>query len=31
MKHILVVGRTACGKTTLLQRLMEQPISYKKT
>lgn len=31
MKHILVVGRTASGKTTLLQRLMDQPISYKKT
>ena len=31
MKHIIVVGRTACGKTTLLQRLMEEPIEYKKT
>lgn len=31
MRHIIVVGRTACGKTTLLQRLMEEPIEYKKT
>ena len=31
MRHIIVVGRTACGKTTLLQRLMEQPIEYRKT
>ena len=31
MRHIIVVGRTACGKTTLLQRLMEEPIEYRKT
>lgn len=31
MRHILVVGRTASGKTTLLQRLMDEPITYKKT
>ncbi len=31
MKHILVVGRIACGKTTLLQRLHDEQIHYKKT
>lgn len=30
-RHVLVVGRIACGKTTLLQRLHNEEIHYKKT
>ena len=30
-KHILVIGRIGCGKTTLLQRLHDEEIHYKKT
>ena len=31
MKRILLAGRSGCGKTTLMQRLQQQPIAYKKT
>lgn len=31
MKKLLLVGRSGCGKTTLMQRLKNQPIEYKKT
>lgn len=28
---IMLVGRTGCGKTTITQRLLEQPLVYQKT
>ena len=31
MKKVLMVGNVACGKTTLLQALDNQPLDYKKT
>ena len=31
MKKVLMVGNVACGKTTLLQALDNQPLEYKKT
>ena len=31
MKKILLIGRTECGKTTLVQRLNGQALKYEKT
>ena len=31
MKKIILIGRSECGKTTLIQALNGQPIQYKKT
>ena len=31
MKHVILIGSSACGKTTLAQRLNGQEIGYKKT
>lgn len=31
MKRILLIGRTECGKTTLVQRLNGQALKYEKT
>ena len=31
MKKIMLMGSSACGKTTLAQRLNDLPIDYKKT
>lgn len=28
---IMLIGRTGCGKTTITQRLLEQPLVYQKT
>ena len=30
-KHVMLVGSSACGKTTLAQRLNNEAIQYKKT
>ena len=31
MKKLILVGRSECGKTTLVQKLKNEKISYKKT
>ncbi len=31
MKKTMLIGRTSCGKTTLIQKLMNEEVKYKKT
>ena len=31
MKRVIMIGRVSCGKTTLCQRLVGDPLEYKKT
>ena len=31
MKRVMMIGRVSCGKTTLCQRLVGDPLVYKKT
>lgn len=31
MKRIILMGKSGCGKTTLMQRLQNQALSYRKT
>lgn len=31
MKRVMMMGRVACGKTTLCQRMAGQPVEYQKT
>ena len=31
MKRVIMIGRVSCGKTTLCQRLVGDPLVYKKT
>ena len=30
-KRVMMVGKIGCGKTTLAQRLLDQPVAYQKT
>ena len=29
--RLMMIGKTGCGKTTLCQRLNDEPLRYKKT
>lgn len=31
MKRLMLIGQSQCGKTSLLQRLQQQPLQYHKT